>query len=125
MGMKLFLLGVAMAAAAAGQPATGRSADIEITAGDGAKLKGTYSSPGKPGPGIVLFHQCDMNRHAWTSMMAALRERGVHALAIDYRGTGDNRDVPNEYGKRAADADAVLAALTAMPGVDQAHIAAG
>lgn len=105
--------------------ARAQSTDVDVIAADGAKLKGTYSSPGTRGPGIALFHQCDMNRHAWTTMAAALRERGIHALAIDYRGTGDNRAVPNEYSKRAADADAVLAALVSMPGVDRTRLAAG
>ena len=99
--------------------------DIDVTASDGTKLRGSYSSPGSPGPGIVLFHQCNMNRHAWTSLAAALRERGIHTLATDYRGRGDNKAVPADYSKRPADADAALAALVAMPGVDKARIAAG
>ena len=103
----------------------GQSKEVDVTASDGVRLRGTYTSPGKPGPGIVLFHQCDMLRGAWTSMAAALGERGVHTLAIDYRGMGDNKAVPNDYSKRASDADAVLAALAAMPGVDANRIAAG
>lgn len=103
----------------------GQRNEVDVTAADGVKLRGTYTSPGRPGPGIVLFHQCDMLRGAWTSMAAALAERGVHALAIDYRGMGDNKAVPNDYGQRASDADAVLAALAAMPGVDANRIAAG
>jgi len=103
----------------------GQSRDIDVIAADGVKLRGSYTSPGRPGPGIVLFHQCDMLRAAWTKMAAALAERGVHSLAIDYRGMGDNRTLPNDYSKRASDADAVYAALAAMPGVDANHIAAG
>ena len=103
----------------------GQSRDVDVVAADGAKLRGTYTSPGKPGPGIVLFHQCNMQRGAWTSTAAALAERGVHTLAIDYRGVGDNRTLPNDYGKRQSDADAVLASLASMPGVDPDRIAAG
>ena len=99
--------------------------DVDVVAADKATLRGTYTSPGRPGPGIVLFHQCNMLRGAWTSMAAALAARGVHTLAIDYRGMGDNQAVPNDYAKRASDADAVLAALAAMPGVDANKIAAG
>ena len=102
-----------------------QSRDVDVTAADGAKLRGTYTSPGKPGPGIVLFHQCNMLRGAWTSMAAALADRGVHTLAIDYRGMGDNTSVPNDYAKRPSDADAVLRALAAMPGVDADRLAAG
>jgi hypothetical protein len=103
----------------------GQGKEVDVTGVDGVKLRGTYTSPGKPGPGIVLFHQCNMLRGAWTSMAAALVERGVHTLAIDYRGMGDNKAVPNDYGQRASDAGAVLAALAAMPGVDANRIAAG
>jgi dienelactone hydrolase len=102
-----------------------QASDVDIASLDGAKLRGTYSSPGRPGPGVVLFHQCDMTRHAWTSLAAALRERGIHTLAIDYRGMGDNRGLPADYAKRPADADAVLAALVATPGVDKSRLAAG
>jgi dienelactone hydrolase len=105
--------------------AAGQGKDVDVVASDGAKLRGTYTSPGRPGPGIVLFHQCNMQRGAWTSTAAALAERGVHTLAIDYRGVGDNRSVPNDYGKRQSDADAVLASLAATPGVDPDRIAAG
>jgi dienelactone hydrolase len=101
------------------------SKEVDVVAMDGAKLRGTYTSPGRPGPGIVLFHQCNMLRGAWTSMATALAERGVHTLAIDYRGMGDNKSVPSDYAKRASDADAVLAALAATPGVDPDRIAAG
>ena len=99
--------------------------DVEVIAADGARLRGSYSSPGKPGPGVVLFHQCNMDRHAWTALAASLRERGIHALFIDYRGTGDNRGVANDYSKRGADADATLASLAAMAGVDRTRLAAG
>jgi dienelactone hydrolase len=99
--------------------------EVDVAAADGARLRGTYTSPGRPGPGIVLFHQCNMLRGAWTSMAAALAARGVHTLATDYRGMGDNKDLANDYAKRASDADAVLSALAAMPGVDANRIAAG
>lgn len=102
-----------------------QSREVDVTAADGVALRGTYTSPGKPGPGIVLFHQCNMLRAAWTSTAAALAERGVHTLAIDYRGMGDNKGVPSDYAKRPSDADAALAALAAMPGVDVNRIAAG
>ena len=60
--------------------------DLSVIAADGAKLGATWYSPGKPGPGMLLLHQCNMNRRAWTELGAALAQRGVHVLAIDYRG---------------------------------------
>jgi dienelactone hydrolase len=120
------LICAAMAAAPLLLPAMAvHSKEVDVAAGDGAKLRGTYTSPSRPGPGIVLFHQCNMLRAAWTSTAAALADRGIHTLAIDYRGMGDNKAVPNDYARRASDADAVLAALVAMPGVDPDRIAAG
>ena len=41
---------------------------IEIKAPDGVNLKGTYVSPGRPGPAVLLLHQCNMDRHAWDSL---------------------------------------------------------
>jgi hypothetical protein len=40
--------------------------DVRITSRDGVNLTGTYLNPGRPGPGIVLFHQCDRSdRGSW------------------------------------------------------------
>ena len=102
-----------------------QSRDLDVTASDGARLTATYSSPGEPGPGMILLHQCDMNRQAWTSLTGALTERGIHVIALDYRGYGDNRAVPMEYPKLTGDIDAALAALVAQPGVDKNRLAAG
>jgi dienelactone hydrolase len=99
--------------------------DVQVPAADGARLTSTYSSPGKPGPGILLLHQCDMDRRAWASLESALVDRGVHVLSPEYRGVGDNRAIPVDYGKRLSDADAALAFLAAQPGVDAAHLAIG
>jgi dienelactone hydrolase len=116
--VSLGLLLVAGAAAA-------QSRDLDVTAADGTKLKAAYYSPGKPGPGAILLHQCDMNSKAWSSLAAALMERGIHVLALDYRGYGDNHAVPAEYPKLPGDVDAALAALRSQPGVDKDRIAAG
>jgi dienelactone hydrolase len=98
---------------------------VEVTAADGAKLKASYYSPGKPGPGVLLLHQCDMNRAPWSSLAAALTERGIHVLAVDYRGYGDNRALPLEYPKLAGDIDAALAMLQSQPDVDRRRVGAG
>jgi dienelactone hydrolase len=99
--------------------------DLDVTASDGAKLKATYSSPGRPGPGVILLHQCDMNRRAWTSLSAALVERGIHVLAPDARGQGENGALPADYAKHPADVDAALVTLVSQPGVDKDRVAAG
>ena len=38
--------------------AQSKAVDFDITAADGAKLRATYYSADKPGPGILLLHQC-------------------------------------------------------------------
>jgi pimeloyl-ACP methyl ester carboxylesterase len=96
--------------------------DLDVIAFDGAKLRATYWSPGKPGPGMLLLHQCNMDRRAWTELGAALADRGVHVLAIDYRGYGDS---PRGGNRPDEDIDSALAALVARPGVDAARLAAG
>jgi dienelactone hydrolase len=102
--------------------------DIEITAADGARLKGSYFSPGRPGPGILLLHQCNMDRQSWNGLGAALAARGIHVLTFDHRGYGENRALPRGGATTpsiGADIDAAFAALGARPGVERSHLAAG
>jgi len=115
------LTGLLLIAATAG--AQSRTVDVPLQ--DGTQLRVTYYSPGKPGPAVILFHQCDMNRLAWSSLAAALNGRGIHVLTYDYRGVGDNRALPAEYAKHPGDADAALAFLLSQSGVDRDRIAAG
>lgn len=96
--------------------------DLDVIAADGARLRATHWSPGKPGPGMLLLHQCNMDRRAWTELGAALAGRGAHVLAIDYRGYGES---PRGGNQLERDIDAALAALVARPGVDGARLAAG
>jgi len=96
--------------------------DVDVIAADGARLRATVWSPGKPGPGMLLLHQCNMDRRAWTELGAALAQRGVHVLAFDYRGYGDS---PRGGDSLDEDVDAALAALAARPGVDGVRLAAG
>ena len=46
-------------------PVTAQSTDIDLKASDGVTLKATYTSPGRPGPAMLLFHQCNMDRRSW------------------------------------------------------------
>lgn len=107
--------------------------DVDIKAPDGANLKGTYFSPGKRGPAILLLHQCNMDRHAWDGLAQDLANSGFHVLAIDYRGYGDsgphfaNADERKKIvqEKWPSDVDAAYAYLTEQKGVDKTRIAAG
>lgn len=114
-------IGLLLVASTAGAQGT----TVDVTAADGTKLKATYYSPGKPGPGMILLHQCDMTRKAWSTLAPALTERGIHVLALDYRGYGENGALPTEYPKLPGDVDAALATLMSQSGVDRTRIAAG
>ena len=72
--------------------------DIDIKAPDGASLKGTYLSPGRRGPTILLLHQCNLDRHAWDGLAKDLAASGFHVLAIDYRGYGDQHTAFCQHG---------------------------
>ena len=96
----------------------------DITATDGAKLKATYYSPGKPGPGILLLHQCNMDRKSWTGLAHALSKRGIHVLTFDYRGYGETPS-SGTRGNLAPDIDTAFEILKSKPGVDKNLLAAG
>lgn len=110
-----------------------RDVDMDIAAPDGVKLKATYHSPGKPGPGMLLLHQCNMDRKSWTKLATALVERGVHVLAIDYRSYGESGGPRGDWQqlrpmlqeKWPGDVDAAFATLLTQPGVDGSRVGAG
>jgi dienelactone hydrolase len=63
---------------------------VALTAGDGTLLKATYFSAGRPGPGVLLFHQSNRDRKAWAPVARALAAGGIHALTLDLRGFGES-----------------------------------
>ncbi len=137
------LLVTLLAVPAAADPTTTNSADtatapagstvVEIAAADGVKLAATYTSPGKPGPGVLLLHMCNSERTAWIGLAGKLAARGIHSLAFDYRGYGDSggerADGAAEQQMRGevwpGDVDAAFELLRSRPGVDRARIGAG
>ena len=108
---------------------------VTLKAADGTSLRGTYFSPGKPGPGIMLQHQCNRERSTWTSLATDAAKRGYHVLAIDYRGYGesggDRFESISQQERQAiaqqkwpGDIDAAFAWLLSQPGVDRDRIGA-
>ena len=108
--------------------------DVDIKASDGIVLKASYFSSGRPGPAMLLLHQCNMDRHAWDGLAKDLADAGFHVLTVDYRGFGDSggerltdaaepRAVTQQ--KWPGDVDASYAYLVAQKGVDKSRIAAG
>lgn len=121
----LFL--TSLVALAAGPPAP---KDVDITAADGLKLKGTYSAAAKPGPGVLLLHMCNTDRKSWAPLVPQLVAAGINVLAVDNRGFGESGAVPNPTPEQVAegrkhwpsDFDGWFAYLLAQPGVDKNRI---
>ena len=106
--------------------------DVDIKAPDGANLRGTYFSPGQEGPGILLLHECSMDRHAWDGLATDLANAGFNVLTVDFRGKGESdgktaylteRDATRQ--KWTSDVEAMFAYLTAQKGVDKSRLAVG
>jgi dienelactone hydrolase len=118
---------------AAGLSAEVQKTDVDIKATDGVSLKGTYFSAGRPGPAMLLLHQCNMDRHAWDGLAADLAGNGFNVLTVDYRGFGESGGSKStDPDTRAAvrqkwpgDVDAAFAYLTKQKGVDQSRVAVG
>lgn len=114
---------------------TPSSRDLDITAPDGTKLRATFFSAGKPGPGVMLLHMCNTTRKSWEPVAKELREKGINALTIDNRGFGESGgprfegaspDVMKQLNEKwPGDFDAAYDYLVAQPGVDKMRIAVG
>lgn len=68
---------------------------IDLTAADGIKLKASYFSAGKAGPGVLLLHQCDHDRKIWDGLAQQLAAAGINVLTMDLRGFGDSGGTPH------------------------------
>ncbi len=96
--------------------------DVDIPAPDGGVLKATYYSADKPGPAVVLFRNCNHDRTSVETFAVKLSERGIHAVAYDYRAI--NAGSREDYDKnRTADLRAVHDWLVAQPDVDKTRLA--
>jgi dienelactone hydrolase len=128
------ILLVAALQSASGEPVAGTPASI--SAPDGTKLAATFYSGDKPGPGVLLLHQCNKDRSSWNSLAEKLARAGFHVLTLDYRGYGESGgkrhlDLPGDEMVRLTtdvwpgDVDAAFAYLSARPGVQQVYGAGG
>lgn len=126
-----FALGATRAASA--EPATGQAASL--AAPDGTKLAASFYPASRPGPGILLLHQCNRDRSSWNELAAELAAKGFHVLSLDYRGYGQSggtpfNDIPFQERVRITtekwpgDIDVAFAYLRAQPGVRQDAIGA-
>ena len=98
----LTLAAAATLSVALGWTADVQKKDVDIQAPDGTNLKGTYFSAGRPGPGMILLHQCNMDRHAWDGLAQDLAGAGFHVLTVDFRAASEG-DTSAAKGIREAE----------------------
>lgn len=139
--MKTLALVLLVASSAAAQPAP---RDVDITAPDGTRLRGTYfaaqtvpagGSANAGVPAVMLLHMCNTTRVSWQPVAQQLAAAGINALTLDNRGFGESGgprfdgaapNVQRELNQKwPADFDTALAWLEAQPGVSKDRIGAG
>jgi dienelactone hydrolase len=129
----LFLVLLALTCAAQQTPA---ARIASLTTPDGIVLKASYFGAGKPGPGVLLLHQCNRQRKVWDEVAERLASSGINVLTLDYRGYGESGGTPNdklppEEQKKMAteiwprDFDQALEYLESQPDVVRTKIGVG
>ncbi len=109
---------------------------VDLKAADGTTLKATFFAAAKPGPGVLLLHQCNQQRKNWDELAGWLAGTGINVLTLDYRGYGESggtsyKDLPQEEFARIlaekwpGDVDTALKYLVAQPGVTRGIVGAG
>lgn len=108
---------------------------VDLTATDGTKLKGTFFAAAKPGPGVLLLHQCNKDRKIWDGLARELAGAGINVLTFDLRNFGDSEGKP--YDKLTppeirtaqknwpSDIDKAYEYLVSQPGVKKDAIGIG
>src|SRR5258708_18412707 len=57
---------------------------VDLSAPDGTKLKATFFSAGKPGPGAFVLPPCNLNRKGWGWLATPLWAPGTSVPATDF-----------------------------------------
>lgn len=108
---------------------------VDLTASDGTTLKASYFPADKPGPGVLLLHQCNRQRRVWDGLAQQLSAAGFNVLTMDLRGFGESGGVPltkatqpeaiAQQAKWPGDIDVAYTYLTSQPGVNKDMIGLG
>jgi len=109
---------------------------VDLTAADGTKLKASYFAAAKPGPGVLLLHQCNRQRKIWDGLAQQLAAAGINVLTLDYRGFGESGGDPFDKlppqqmaqiqaEKWPSDFDTAFQYLVSQPGVTPDMIGVG
>src|SRR5271165_7544040 len=128
----------AVASAPQAQPSQQRPVArvVDLKAADGTLLKASYFAAAKPGPGVLLLHQCNRQRKVWDDLAAQLAAAGINVLTFDLRGFGESggdrfdKLTPQQEGqvqqeKWPGDIDVVFQYLVSQPGVTRDVIGVG
>jgi len=132
---RFFLLFSLLAFTSLASAQTSSRKDVYISTPDGIRLRASFFSAGKPGPGVILLHMCNTTRKSWEPVAVRLSEKGTNALTIDNRGFGESGgprfegaspDVMNQLNEKwPADFEAEYRFLISQSGVDETRIAIG
>src|SRR5690349_179636 len=122
---------LALIAAAGFLPQVGRTQtpeplvprDVVVGTSDGGRLAATYYDPGRVGPAVVIFKNCDQPRSSVDRLARKLATRGLHVVAYDYR-EGSPPAGKTWRVWRIDDADDALRWLFAQPRVDTTRVVA-
>jgi dienelactone hydrolase len=109
---------------------------VDLKAADGTTLKATFFAAAKPGPGVLLLHQCNQQRKNWDELARRLAGSGINVLTMDYRGYGESGgtsykdlsqdEVAKVVGEKwPGDVDTAFGYLVSQPGVTRGTVGAG
>jgi dienelactone hydrolase len=109
---------------------------VSLHAPDGTELKASYFTLNKPGPGVLLLHQCNQQRKLWDVLGERLASSGINVLTFDYRGFGESGGTPHDKltpedenkvqtETWPGDIEVAYQYLTAQPGVERKRIGVG
>lgn len=85
--------------------------EVTFRSADGFTLKGTFYSAEKPGPGLLLLHQCNGDRRVYDHLATMLNTARYNVLTFDFRGFGESQ--AGEYTESTAQRQKVM---DRMPG---------
>jgi dienelactone hydrolase len=131
-----FLLALTLSQLIFSSPASAAERTVDLTATDGTKLKASYFAAAKPGPGVLLLHQCNRQRKVWDDLAQQLSAAGLNVLTLDYRGFGESAGDPYDKlppdkaaqvmtEKFPGDIDVAFQYLISQPGVTRDLIGLG
>ncbi len=110
--------------------------DVDLTAKDGTKLRGSFFPAPQSGPGVLLLHQCNRDRRVWDGLAGRLAAAGINVFAFDLRGFGESggdrydkltpqQEGQNELQLWPGDIDVAFHYLVSQPGVTRDMIGVG